>query len=175
MICGQMSMPTRRSLAAMYWVMCSLAGGCHAAIPAQGGRDGCSADDAKSSVLRAVRQFADAFRAGDVATIDSLLHERYVHTNNGNKPTSRAAWMSWFTARSQKMQRGELALLKYELASVEVELFSGVAVVTGRVDATTQAGGATEPSSIRFTNVWICSAGQWKRIAFHDSPASDAQ
>jgi len=166
---------TQRSLAAMYWVMCSLAGGCHAAIPAQGSGDSCSADEAKSNVLRAVHQFSDAFRAGDVKKIDSLLHERYVHTNNGNKPTSRAAWMSWFTARSRSMKSGELTLLKYELASVDVELFSGVAVVTGRVDTTTQASGATEPSSIRFTNVWICNAGQWKRIAFHDSPASDAQ
>jgi len=169
-----MSTSTQRSLATMYWVMCSLTG-CQAALPAQGSRDGCSADDAKSSVLRAVHQFADGFRAGDVKKIDSLLHERYVHSNNGNKPTSRAAWMSWFTARSQKIQTGELTLLKYELASVEVELFSGVAVVTGRVDSATQAAAVTEPSSIRFTNVWICNAGQWKRIAFHDSPASAAR
>ena len=152
--------------------MCSLSGGCHRAIPEQSSRDTCVADDTRTSVMDAVQQFADAFRTGDVAKVDSLLHERYVHTNSGNEPTSRAAWMSWFTSRSRKMQSGELRLLTYELSGIDVEVFSGVAVVTGRVDASSQTSGATEQSSIRFTNVWMCDAGQWKRIAFHDSPVT---
>jgi ketosteroid isomerase-like protein len=120
-----------------------------------------------------VHRFADAFRAGDVARVDSLLHEKYVHTNGGSKPTSRAAWMTWFTSRSQKIATGELTVLGYDLRDVDVAIFSDVAVVTGRVDSTSKTTTGTEQSSIRFTNVWMCNAGWWKRIAFHDSPAID--
>ena len=153
---------------------CSSHGGRHAALAASDARNACSIENARANVVAAVHRFADAFRSGDVPTVDALLHERYVHTNGANKSTDRRAWVAWFTSRSQKIKNGELAVLEYDMSDLDVEVVSDVAVVTGLVQSTTQTSGATEHSRIRFTNVWVCGAGQWKRLAFHDAPAADA-
>jgi protein-tyrosine-phosphatase/ketosteroid isomerase-like protein len=136
--------------------------------------DKCLTDDPRSEVERAVHRFAAAFRAGDVAQVDSLLHERYVHTNAGKKSLSREAWMNWFRDRSGKIKKGELEVLGYEVRDLEIAMLPGTAVVTGTVESVTRASGATDRAKVRFTNVWACSDGRWMRLAFHDAPAVDS-
>jgi ketosteroid isomerase-like protein len=170
----RLGISSRETLLSFLVFLVWFCGGCHAAstVPTS---HACSAETARADVTRAVHEFAGAFRAGDVAKVDALLHASYVHTNSGHKAIARAAWMDWLTSRSRKIESGELKVLSYELSDIEVIVSSNVAVVTGRVDTATQVSAGTERSKIRFTNVWMCDAGQWKRIAFHDAPAAEAQ
>jgi ketosteroid isomerase-like protein len=149
--------------------MLSSSSGCHPPRPPSG--DACFPVDVRAEVVRAVQRFAAAFRAGDVDTIESLLHERYVHTNGGNRPLSREAWITWFRDRSRKMKSGEIEVLSYEVRDLEVAVVAGSAVVTGWIESATRVSGASERSKIRFTNVWACEHGRWMRVAFHDAPA----
>jgi hypothetical protein len=68
------------------------------------------------------------------------------------------------------MKNGDLEVVEYEVHDLGVAVLAGSAVVTGWVESATRASGAIQRSKIRFTNVWACSEGRWRRFAFHDAP-----
>jgi ketosteroid isomerase-like protein len=126
-------------------------------------------EDVELEVRSRVTAFAEAFRDGDVKIVESLLGSRYSHCNSDGSSPTREQWLAWYRTRAADIRSGRYVLTEYRNEDVRVHIHDGVAVVTAlNVSAGTRAG---EPfrHRLRFTQVWTREAGQWKRIAFHDS------
>ena len=144
--------------------------GCHLGPPRNiDTSDRCVGESARASVLGAMNEFADAFRTGDVKRAEALLHARYVHTNGGAEPMTRTEWTKWFRTRSEEIERGAFRFVDYDVSGVEAEFFSRTAVITGLVATRFSRLSAMRQATVRFTQIWTCEGGDWKRIAFHDT------
>lgn len=121
------------------------------------------------SLETAVREFADAYRTGDVETVDALLANDYVHTNSGGAPGDRDSYLAWNRTRAENLQSRTWSVEAYELSELQMKPYDGFAIVTGRITASGVRDGAPWMSDIRFTNVWIVEDETWKRTAFHDA------
>jgi pimeloyl-ACP methyl ester carboxylesterase len=127
----------------------------------------------ESTVLSKVQAFADAFRDGDVETIQGLLGSNYSHCNsNGSRPT-REEWLAWFTTRAADTRAGRFVYTEYHNEDVRIQIHDAVAVVTAVNAAAGTREGAPFSHRLRFTQVWFLEEGEWKRIAFHDSRVLD--
>jgi len=124
-----------------------------------------------TEVRNAVSALGRAFAKADVATLQTLLAQGYVHVNGGSGSVlDRDEWLSWITSRRAELDSGQLFIDTYSVEDVEIEVYGNVSVVTGVVYSTGQRNGASFVSRIRFTNGWIKSGDTWRRAAFHDSP-----
>jgi hypothetical protein len=66
---------------------------------------------------------------------------------------------------------GGFRFLEIEDAGVEVRVFPGAAVVTGRaVRRTAAPGGGERVRAVRFTPVWTRPAGRWQVVAAQATP-----
>ena len=124
-----------------------------------------TADD---DVLAVVRQIGNAYRDADVATLENLVTENYVHTNSSSKPIDRKAWLGWVASRAKAMEEGRLAVLEYETSDLEVVRHGASAIVTGMNRVVRVRDGKQEESAVRFTMVFVETASGWKRAAFQD-------
>lgn len=127
------------------------------------------ADRPATSVEEAVRSFADAYRDGDVETVDALLANDYVHINSGAAPGDRDSYLAWNRTRAENLGGGEWSVETYDLSELQIKTYDDAAVVTGRVTASGVRDGENWASDIRFTNLWVIEDGAWKRAAFHDA------
>jgi len=124
-----------------------------------------------TEVRNAVSAFGRAFAAADVATLQTLLAQDYVHVNGrSGSVLDRDEWLSWITSRRAELETGQLVIETYSVEDVKVEVYGDVSVVTGVVHSTGQRNGESFDSGIRFTNGWIKSGDAWRRAVFHDSP-----
>ena len=133
------------------------------------------AETVESTVLSKVQVFVDAFRDGDVETIQGLLGSSYSHCNsNGSRPT-KDEWLAWFTTRAADTRAGRFVYTEYRNDDVRIQIHDLVAVVTAVNVAAGTRDGTPFSHRLRFTQVWILEEGKWKRIAFHDSRLPDDQ
>ena len=142
------------------WVAFGL--GCATVVPASSGRD-------EDAVRARVQAFGRAYRDADVDAVDRLLAARYVHSNGGHSPSDRAGYLKWNRTRAERIRSGAWRVDTYELSEVAVTVFGDTAVATGRVKASGQRDDKQWSSDVRFSNVWIREAGDWRRAAFHDA------
>lgn len=126
-------------------------------------------DTDASSVETAVRQFAEAYRDGDVETVESLLADDYIHINSGAAPGDRDSYLAWNRTRAEYLKSGAWSVDTYDLTELQVKLYKSTAIATGRVTATGVRDGTAWSSDVRFTNLWVMENGRWKRAAFHDA------
>ena len=127
-------------------------------------------DEREAAVRAAVSAFGEAFAAADVGVLGDMLTANYLHVNGSSgNVIERAAWLSWIASRREEMRSGALVVETYEVGDVLVRMSGRTAVVTGVVRSTWTRHGEPGTSNLRFTNVWLEEAGQWRRAAFHDS------
>jgi ketosteroid isomerase-like protein len=117
------------------------------------GRD--RAQDA-ATVERAARTFLEAWSAGDVRTVESLLARQYTHTTVDGTIQDRDEWLQSLRDRKERYAA--------TLEDVHVEVFGDVAVLTA--SGTLQIAGTTTGGRARYTQVWIRENGSWKRRFF---------
>jgi hypothetical protein len=112
---------------------------------------------AAEEVETAVRVSDAAWARSDVATLEGLLAEGYVHADGLGGVQRRAAWLA-----DAGMPRN-VAITSADLA---VRVHGRTAVVTGSdVIATTATA-----EMRRFTQVWIKRGASWRRAAFRTAP-----
>ena len=134
---------------------------------------GGSAEALETTVLAKVDAFAEAFRDGDVETIEGLLGSRYSHCNSdGSRPT-KDQWLEWFSTRAREIRSGRFVFSEYRNDDIQIQIHETVAVVTAVNVSSGIRDGKPFSNRLRFTQVWVLEAGEWKRIAFHDSHVAD--
>lgn len=109
---------------------------------------------AAGKVAQAVRDVGEAWGRRDVATLDRLLAETYIHTDVSGAVLGRAAWLAQVQARGTTVDIG--------LDDLEVTPVGDAAIATGRNRVV--MGG--RPIDLRFTQLWIQEKGVWRRRSF---------
>jgi len=128
----------------------------------------------QEEVEAAIAAFDRAFRAADVAALDALLTEGYVHINGRSGALlSRAEWLRWVGSRRAALDSGELVIESYEVRQLSIRMYERAAVVTGEVESSGLRDGSPFSSVVRFSNFWVLDGGRWRRAAFHDTPVGE--
>ncbi len=116
---------------------------------------------AAEEVESRVRQCDEAWARSDVATLDRLLAERYVHADPLGGELRRTAWLA---------DAGRPRNVAITFDDLTVRVAGGVAVVTGSNTLTTPE----RAEARRFTQVWVKRGDAWLRTAFRAAPAAPA-
>lgn len=113
--------------------------------------------------------FNQAFREGNLAVLDSLTTDDYIHTNGNSKAFGKASWFNYLKKRSEQIENGSLVITAYQLQEQETHLHGTSAVVTGKIVTTGTNQGEPFSNALRISNFWVLEDGTWKRAAFHDT------
>lgn len=124
----------------------------------------------ETELHQAIKNFNQAFMQADVATLDNLLTEQYLHTNSGNKAFNKASWLKWVGSRQDAVKSGQLKYDSYLTEDLSIIIYQNSAVVTGRNIAKGISAYKPFNVDIRFTHLWVKQQGKWKRASFHDAP-----
>ena len=124
----------------------------------------------KKSLKVAVQQFNKAFMMGDVATLESMITENYLHTNGQSQVIKKENWINYLKKRKGQLDSGELKLIGYVMDQSNIEIHGNTAIVTGKVEAVTKKNDSIkEEHAYRVTHLWVLEGDQWKRAGFHDT------
>jgi hypothetical protein len=110
-------------------------------------------------VASRVRLCDEAWARSDVAALDGLLAERYVHADARGRVERRAAWLA---------DAGRPRNVAISCDDMAVRVQGRVAVVTGSDLITTPESAQV----LRFTQVWVKRGPAWRRAAFRAGPAA---
>jgi ketosteroid isomerase-like protein len=111
-----------------------------------------------AEVARRVRQCDQAWARSDVAALDGLLAERYVHADGRGGVQRREAWLA---------DAGRPRNVAITCDDLLVAVHGRIAVVTGSDVITTPERAET----LRFTQVWVNRGAGWRRAAFRAVPS----
>jgi hypothetical protein len=114
---------------------------------------------AAEEIASRVRLCDEAWARSDVAALDGLLAERYLHADARGRVERRAAWLA------DAAEPRNVAISCDDLA---VRVHGGMAVVTGSDVITTPERAEVQ----RFTQVWVKRDEAWRRAAFRAGPAA---
>jgi Domain of unknown function (DUF4440) len=114
---------------------------------------------AAQEVASRVRQCDEAWARSDVATLDRLLADRYVHADALGRVQRRADWLA---------DAGKPRNVAIALDGLAVRVQGRVAVVTGSNRITTPE----RDLALRFTEVWVKAGSAWLRTASRAEPAA---
>lgn len=111
-----------------------------------------------------VLRFGDAWAVNDIATLDGLLSDYYIHTDFFGRVQDRAQWLDYMKDRKAKDITNRIVF-----EDIQIRIYGDTAVVTGR---NIIKGALTVPANeasteIRFTQVLHKTHGEWMRIGFH--------
>nr|WP_299073894.1 nuclear transport factor 2 family protein [uncultured Allomuricauda sp.] len=124
--------------------------------------------DKKNSLLQTIETFNTAFSKGDLATLNSLTTENYIHTTGNSKAIGKSEWFKYLEKRTAQIQSGNLKVISYTLDEQHIEIYQDNAIVTGKISVVTQDSVLLKENQYRITNIWANVSGVWKRAAFHD-------
>jgi len=120
-------------------------------------------------LISSIEKFNKAFAQGDLAVLDSLTTENYLHTNSSSKVIGKTAWFDYLKRRNKRLKSGDLVVLDYTLDQTKIEYHGSSAIVTGKVTVVTKDSIESKENHYRITNLWVYEEGHWKRSGFHDA------
>lgn len=124
----------------------------------------------EKSLRKTVDVFGNAFAVADVATLNELLMDNYIHVNGGSGNVIRKqAWLNWLASRKVELDSGKINIAHYKVDLLNVVLTGDTAVVVGQAESSGVNKGVPFSSLLRFSNTWICTDLGWRRASFHDS------
>jgi len=127
------------------------------------------AQDPTADQLReTLKAFNNAFATSDLATLDSLTTQNYLHTNSSSQVIGKSAWFNYLKKRDGNVKSGTVEVLEYVLEDPKIEMHHKMAIVTGKVKVVTKDSLGLHRNAYRVTNIWIHDEGKWKRAGFHD-------
>ena len=140
-------------------------------LPSCDNKDNQNQDPAlqKEILFKRVEDFNNAFKLGDVETLESMITEDYVHTNSNSKSIGKAEWVNYLRKRKAALDEGTLKVENYTMDDTEVVIHDDMAIVTGKISFTSIRSGERKDNEIRITNVWVKDGQEWKRAGFHDT------
>jgi len=115
------------------------------------------ADPREEAVRAATQRWLDATVRADAAALDAILEPSYTFTHATTAVTdSRKEWLESF-------RNGSRRYTLWEISDVTVDLYPGVAVMTGRGhQEIVRADGDLFDLRTAFANTWIEHNGEWR-------------
>jgi ketosteroid isomerase-like protein len=112
-----------------------------------------------AAIAGAERELAAAHLSLELDTIDRLLHPDYVIVQPDGRIESKADVLASYRAGGRRWDTAEADEL-------DVRLFGGTAIVTGRWQASGENQGEPFDYAARFLSVWFREDGRWRNIAY---------
>jgi len=114
------------------------------------------------AVAQAERALAEAHLSLDLGVFDQLLHKDYIIIQPGGGAENRAGTLASF-------RKGTRHWDKASVDQLDIRLFDGTAVVTGRWTASGRNGAASFDYQARFLSVWVREDGRWQNVAYQST------
>ena len=128
----------------------------------------------EAELLGVVDRFNQAFQECDVALLESMITENYLHTNGNSEAIHKDSWLNYLRKRAEEIASGDLIVNSYEMDQVSVAFHRQTAVVTARIKTSTRKQGEIKESEYRVTHLWVQHEGTWKRAGFHDAKIKES-
>ena len=124
-----------------------------------------SAAKAEAEVREAIRQYEDALRKGDVATLERYWASDYTFVNPRGELVTRAD-------RVVNVRTGQTSLdvIVHAPQEEKIRVYGDMAVYTALVTFTGRYGGQAEKGQHRVMAVWVRRDGRWQQIATQMTP-----
>jgi ketosteroid isomerase-like protein len=103
-----------------------------------------------------------AMVAGDGAALEKLLHDGLVYTHSSASVDSKASFVEAVVSRRSGYQ-------KIERPEEKIQVYGDSAVVTGRARIELQNASGHRTLNLRYTDVWVKSAGAWQMVAWQST------
>ena len=116
-------------------------------------------------LLELQRRWVAALLSADTGTLDTILVDSYVDTDDSGSRTDKAGVLA-------ALRSGDLKLTSIKLLETDVHQYGDCAVLTG---ASAQSGmfqGQPIAPKILFTAILVSQNGEWKAAAAHRTAAS---
>jgi opacity protein-like surface antigen len=113
-------------------------------------------------------RWANALLKGDTATLESILDDTYVDTDEMGHRTDKPGLLA-------AVRSGDLKMNSIKLSGVQVYESGTTAVVTGRAAQDGSTGGQPLTESIVFTDTFVMRQGSWKAVGSHRSISHDVR
>lgn len=107
-----------------------------------------------------------AMVAGDVETLGEILADKLTYVHTTGQVDTKENFL-------QTLRTGSLRYLSAQPDEVEINLYGGVAVLTGRSRMRIQIGHKADEFWIRFIDVYARLAGVWKQVAWQSTRLPD--
>jgi len=111
-------------------------------------------------------RWANALEKGDAATLESVLDDTYVDTDEMGRRTDKQGLLA-------AIRMGDLKMNSIRLSGVQVYQSGTTAVVTGRAVQDGSYKGQPLTESVVFTDTFVMHQGVWKAAASHRSISHD--
>ena len=125
--------------------------------------------DETLALRNSIEAFNQAFATGNLAVLDSLTTERYIHTNSSDLAFRKDNWFGYLQNRTADIKEGNLLIDEYRLEEMNIEFYKESAIVTGQIYTSGTRNGEQFENKIRVSNFWVKEGEVWKRAGFHDS------
>ncbi len=104
-----------------------------------------------------------AMTAGDLASLEKLLHDELLYTHSSGVTDTKASWLL-------SMKSGKTRYKSVKCSGQQVRVFGDVALVTGRVHIEAEINGQPRTLRLMFLNAWAKTPQGWKFVAWQSAP-----
>jgi ketosteroid isomerase-like protein len=111
-------------------------------------------------------RWANALERNDIATLESILGDTYVDTDEMGRRTDKQALLA-------AVRSGDLKMSSIKLTGLQVYESGTTAVVTGRATQDGSYKGQPLTESVVFTDTFIMHQGSWTALGSHRSASHD--
>jgi ketosteroid isomerase-like protein len=116
--------------------------------------------EAASRVLALENKWNEAYKQGDIATLNSLLADDFIITVEEGATFSKAGYLA-------HCSDSNIRVLISEMSDLKVRVHGNAAIVTGAYREKGTSKGKPYEYHDRLTDVWILMDGRWQLIASH--------
>ncbi len=123
--------------------------------------------DSAAKILALENKWNDAYQRGDVATINSILADDFVITEEDGSTFSKSGYIAHMGTSDNKV-------LLSEMSDLKIHFHGNVAIVIGAYHEKGTTKGKPYEFHDRLTDVWLLEDSRWQVIASHYSiPVKD--
>jgi ketosteroid isomerase-like protein len=119
----------------------------------------------RSKIIALEKAWNQAYKAGDVRALDSILDNEIVLINDDGSLQTKAEFLGSIKATSNNSQEQQVSP-----ESMSVHVFGTIAVATGVFRAKGVEGGKKYLRRERFVDTWIFKNGKWVCVASNATP-----
>lgn len=119
----------------------------------------------RSKVIALEKAWNQAYKAGDIRALDSILDNQIVLINDDGSVQSKAEFLASVKATGNNSQEQQVSP-----ESMNVHVFGNTAVATGVFRAKGVEGGKSYDRRERFVDTWLYKNGKWVCVASNATP-----
>ena len=136
---------------------------CMTALPIWAQDDSESA--VRSKIIALEKAWNQAYKAGDIRALDSILDNEVVLINDDGSVQSKADFLGSIKTNANNSQEQQVSP-----ESMSVHVFGNTAISTGLFRAKGVEGGKSYVRRERFVDTWLYKNGKWVCVASNATP-----